>query len=62
VPDITRGMYLFFLKPAVAALLALIFLGTVPTTWQVLAIVVITACVFLEAICDKISPAAAKKG
>ena len=58
VPDITRGMYLFFLKPAVAALLALIFLGTVPTTWQVLAIVVITACVFLEAIWDKISPGA----
>ena len=61
VPDITRGMYLFFLKPAVAALLALIFLGTVPTTWQVLAIVVITACVFLEAIWDKISPAARKR-
>jgi drug/metabolite transporter (DMT)-like permease len=40
----------------VAALLALIFLGTVPTTWQVLAIVVITACVFLEAIWDKIGP------
>jgi drug/metabolite transporter (DMT)-like permease len=56
VPDITRGMYLFFLKPAVAALLALAFLGTVPTTWQVLAIAVITLCVGLEAVWDKIAP------
>jgi drug/metabolite transporter (DMT)-like permease len=54
VPDITRGMYLFFLKPAVAALLALFLLGTVPTWLQVLAIAVITGCVALEAFWSRI--------
>ena len=54
VPDLTRGMYLFFLKPAVGALLALLVLGTVPTGLQVLAIVVITACVGVEAFWDRI--------
>jgi len=53
-PDITRAMYLFFLKPAVAALLALVFLGTVPTFWQILAIVVITICVGVEASWNRI--------
>jgi drug/metabolite transporter (DMT)-like permease len=59
-PDITRGMYLFFLKPAVAALLALAFLGTVPTGWQILAIAVITVCVGLEASWDKVRAAFGK--
>lgn len=53
-PDITRAMYLFFLKPAVAALLALIFLSEVPTAWQFAAIVTITACVALEAGWDRV--------
>ena len=53
VPDLTRGMYLFFLKPALAALIALAFLGEVPTWLQVLAIAVITGCVGLEALWDK---------
>jgi drug/metabolite transporter (DMT)-like permease len=53
VPDLTRGMYLFFLKPALAALIALAFLGEVPTWLQGLAIAVITGCVGLEAVWDK---------
>jgi drug/metabolite transporter (DMT)-like permease len=61
VPDITRGMYLFFLKPAVAALLALAVLGTVPTGWQVLAIVAITLCVGLEASWDKVQGALGRR-
>lgn len=49
VSDITRGMYLFFLKPVMAALLAVVFLGTELTIWQVLAILVICGAVVLEA-------------
>jgi drug/metabolite transporter (DMT)-like permease len=49
VPDITRGSYLFFLKPVIAACLAVLFLNQDLTTWQVLAILVICACVTLEA-------------
>lgn len=48
VPDITRGSYLFFLKPVIAAFLAVLFLSQVLTPWQVLAIVVICASVFVE--------------
>jgi drug/metabolite transporter (DMT)-like permease len=48
VPDITRGSYIFFLKPVITALLALLFL-TQPITWmQVLAIVVICGSVLIE--------------
>lgn len=49
VPDITRGSYLFFLKPVIAAFLAVMFLGQNITTWQVLAIAVICTSVFVEA-------------
>ena len=49
VPDITRGSYLFFLKPVIAACLAVIFLGQGLTAWQVLAILVICASVAVEA-------------
>jgi len=49
VPDITRGSYLFFLKPVIAAFLAVLFLSQVLTPWQILAIVVICASVFVEA-------------
>jgi len=48
VPDITRGSYLFFLKPVIAAFLAVLFLSQKLTTWQVLAIVVICASVLVE--------------
>ena len=48
VPDITRGSYLFFLKPVIAACLAVVFLSQSLTTWQVLAIIVICASVAVE--------------
>ncbi len=49
VPDITRGSYLFFLKPVIAALLAVVFLGQGLTLMQGLAILVICSAVALEA-------------
>ncbi len=56
VPDITRGMYLFFLKPVIAAVLALLILGQ-PVTWlQWLAILVICSAVVLEAFWDRLFP------
>jgi len=48
VPDITRGSYLFFLKPVITTALALVFL-TQPITWiQVVAICVICGAVAVE--------------
>lgn len=47
-PDITRASYLFFLKPVIAATLAIVILGTIPSALQVLAIVVVTSSVFVE--------------
>ena len=49
VPDITRGSYLFFLKPVIAAFLAVVFLSHSLTAWQMLAILVICASVVIEA-------------
>ncbi len=48
VPDITRGSYLFFFKPVLAAGLAVVFINQVPTPWQLLAIVVICTSVIIE--------------
>ena len=48
-PDITRGTYLFFLKPVMAAFLATVFLGAQLSLWQVLAILVICSAVAAEA-------------
>jgi len=50
VPDITRGTYLFFLKPVMAAFLSVTFLGTSLSIWQVLAILVICSAVVVEAL------------
>lgn len=58
VPDITRGSYLFFLKPVIAAFLAVVFLSQDLTTPQTLAIIVICASVFVEAIWPKPKPEA----
>lgn len=55
VPDITRGSYLFFLKPAIAALLAVVILDQSLTLIQVLAIIVITASVFSEILAGRFS-------
>ncbi|MFQ5624693.1 MAG: DMT family transporter [Paracoccaceae bacterium] len=49
VPDITRGSYLFFLKPVIAAMLAVTFLAQALSTAQALAIFVICASVVMEA-------------
>lgn len=48
VPDITRGSYLFFLKPVMTALLAFVFLTQPITAIQVAAIVVICGSVLFE--------------
>ncbi len=47
-PDITRASYLFFLKPVIAACLAIVFLGSFPTVLQVVALVLVTGCVVVE--------------
>lgn len=47
-PDITRASYLFFLKPVIAAALAILVLAEFPTTLQVAAILVVTGSVFVE--------------
>jgi len=54
VPDITRGSYLFFLKPVIAACLAVVFLSQALTAWQILAMTVICASVAVEASWGKI--------
>ena len=48
VPDITRGSYLFFLKPVIAAALALLILGQPVNAIQVVAIAVICGSVIAE--------------
>lgn len=48
VPDITRGSYLFFLKPVITAILALAILAQPITLVQVLAIVVVCGSVLFE--------------
>ncbi len=53
VPDITRGSYLFFLKPVIAACLTVLFLNQNLTAWQALAILVICASVFVEVVWAK---------
>ena len=48
VPDITRGSYIFFLKPVIAALLAVLILKQTLTVTQIFAILVITGSVAVE--------------
>jgi drug/metabolite transporter (DMT)-like permease len=50
VPDITRGSYLFFFKPVIATLLAILFLNQSITGWQTMAIGVICVSVLFEAL------------
>jgi len=47
-PDITRASYLFFLKPVIAAVLAIFVLSQYPTMLQAMAILVVTGSVFVE--------------
>ncbi|MGB0410399.1 MAG: DMT family transporter [Pikeienuella sp.] len=54
-PDITRASYLFFLKPVIAAVLAIVILSQ-PLTWlQALAIIVVTGSVFVEILWPRIA-------
>ncbi|HKK57141.1 DMT family transporter [Marinobacter sp.] len=48
VPDITRGSYLFFLKPVIAALLTWYFLSQPATGFQIMAMLIICLAVFIE--------------
>jgi drug/metabolite transporter (DMT)-like permease len=50
VPDLTRGSYLFFLKPVITALLALAFLSQPISGFQWAAIAAICSAVLLEAL------------
>lgn len=54
VPDITRGSYIFFLKPVIAALLAILILGQTLTTTQLFAILVITGSVAFEVLIPRL--------
>ncbi|MDP7625441.1 MAG: DMT family transporter [Rhodospirillales bacterium] len=54
VPDITRGSYLFFLKPAIASLLAVMILDQELTLTQLLSIVIISCSVFAEVLAGKL--------
>jgi len=56
-PDITRAGYLFFLKPVIAALLALVVLGQPVSGVDWLAIVVICGAVAVEALWPRIRAA-----
>ena len=53
-PDITRASYLFFLKPVIAAILALLILGDETSLLQALAILVVTGSVFVEMFWNRI--------
>jgi drug/metabolite transporter (DMT)-like permease len=55
VPDITRGSYLFFLKPVIAAALAIVILSQPMTRLQAAAIVVICGAVLIEALWSQIT-------
>ena len=56
VPDITRGSYLFFLKPVIAVCLAALFLSQSPTPWQIMAIAVICFSVLVEIVWSRLRP------
>ena len=47
-PDIARACYLFFLKPVIAAALAVPILGSYRTPLQIIAIVLVTSWVGVE--------------
>ncbi len=54
VPDITRGSYLFFLKPVIAALLTWYFLAQPITGFQIVAMLIICSAVFIEPVWSKL--------
>jgi drug/metabolite transporter (DMT)-like permease len=60
-PDIGRANYLFFLKPVIAAGLALAFLDQPFTATQLLAVVVVCGCVLVELFWDQIAAALGRR-
>lgn len=61
VPDTGRANYMFFLKPVIAAFLAVVFLGEAITVPQAVAILLVTGCVAVEVFWDEITGAISKK-
>lgn len=61
-PDITRASYLFFLKPVIAALLAIVVLAETPSALQAIAILVVTGSVFVEMFWPRPAPKPAAEG
>ena len=55
VPDITRGSYIFFLKPVIASLLAILILEQTLTRTQLFAILIITASVAFEVLIPRLT-------
>ncbi|MCP5073516.1 MAG: EamA family transporter [Rhodobacteraceae bacterium] len=55
-PDMTRASYLFFLKPVIAALLAVLILNDSPTWLQLVAILAISGSVLFEVFWPRIFP------
>lgn len=55
--DITRASYLFFLKPVIAAVLAIFILKNALTGLQIAAILVVTSSVFVEMFWERIARA-----
>jgi len=55
VPDITRGSYIFFLKPVIASLLAIMILKQTLTGTQLFAILIITASVAFEVLIPRLT-------
>jgi drug/metabolite transporter (DMT)-like permease len=62
VPDMTRGSYIFFLKPVIAALLAVLILKQSLTGSQLFAIMVITASVAFELLIPRLKQQKSAKG
>ncbi|MEM8624144.1 MAG: DMT family transporter [Pseudomonadota bacterium] len=56
-PDMTRAGYLFFLKPVIAALLAVLIIGEELTLLKILAIAVVTGSVLVELFWPRIEAA-----
>ena len=61
-PDMTRASYLFFLKPVIAAILAVAILGDSATVLQIMAIIVVSGSVLVEIFWPQISARFGLKG
>jgi len=59
--DMTRASYLFFLKPIIAAALAMVFLGDQLSVLQAVAIVVVTGSVVIEIYWSKLAALALRR-